>query len=829
MLVTMILIPTIVFNTFMVDLARLKLYGNQAVMAADNYGESVLSVYDNLLKDLYGLFAVTQDTEALKAVEAMAEYGKASFSPNTQKVAFKHLTPITDYTFSGFMPYKEAEVELSYKPVSNANLGNDYVLMTQVGDFMRFRIGQALFSGGETVLEAVQMIADMEGTAKVVDKKTDFDEEVGELLERIQAFYILLTRFYNYQTYYLKDVSNARGHAYEEFQTIASSPSYLLYKEYKEKETDIKAALNHQKNLKKDEKLSQEELDLIALNDRYNADPGATSMALKTRFTDAINTYEDAMYDDDNSVIDFANFTAKAQNLLTLKTNIKNQYETVMQKYNALQSAMNSNQVDATFKKELEAEIENIKKLINEKDASIQVYEGLASVIWKNKEINDDLEREAKDNVTALKNQMKAYMDLTPIPSNGTKINWSRYDRFTDYEKYKNLYEEMKRMFEDGSGTDAEKNAKAKKKEANKKKEEAEKTLNTPEPTDARDIPKNIPIGSTQTVGTIGLLKLFETAADLFDANSFSEGTNRLILKLYTAVYDFNMFSCRTTNKDSDKTEEGGTAADGASGAAGNAASVANGEEGKEKAASLTGYELSRKINYLYMAELEYIFGGFKSSQSNLNDARNKILAFRSVVNFTATYTVSEINSTIRALAEAATAVNPILGVAVGAALRLAVTALETAQDWMELRDGNGVVVIKTKAQDMTAYDQIMSLLGKSGDKQTSTAFKLDYEQYLMVMIIFMTTTEQVASRTGDLISLNVNTVDQNIGEKGTLSKLTFEIGKAHTAVNATCTVKLDFVVMPDSMASQFMDADTEALLEANRKNGYTFTVTRGY
>ena len=59
-LVTLILVPTIVVNSFFVDLARLKLWGNQAVMTADSYASSVLSVYDNLLKDLYGLFAISQ-------------------------------------------------------------------------------------------------------------------------------------------------------------------------------------------------------------------------------------------------------------------------------------------------------------------------------------------------------------------------------------------------------------------------------------------------------------------------------------------------------------------------------------------------------------------------------------------------------------------------------------------------------------------------------------------------------------------------------------------------------------------------------------------------
>ena len=33
----------------MVDLARIKLYSNQAVMTADNYGEAVISMYRNSL------------------------------------------------------------------------------------------------------------------------------------------------------------------------------------------------------------------------------------------------------------------------------------------------------------------------------------------------------------------------------------------------------------------------------------------------------------------------------------------------------------------------------------------------------------------------------------------------------------------------------------------------------------------------------------------------------------------------------------------------------------------------------------------------------------
>ena len=48
-------------------------------------------------------------------------------------------------------------------------------------------------------------------------------------------------------------------------------------------------------------------------------------------------------------------------------------------------------------------------------------------------------------------------------------------------------------------------------------------------------------------------------------------------------------------------------------------------------------------------------------------------------------------------------------------------------------------------------------------------------------------------------------------------------------AVNASCSVKLGFVVMPDQFAKQVIDGGTYQSLTEFEKNGYKFTVTRGY
>ena len=73
-MVTLMLIPTIFFTGFLTDLARIKLYSNQAVITADNYGETIIAEYDYVLKELYGLFAVTQDAEGIKALDDLQDH-----------------------------------------------------------------------------------------------------------------------------------------------------------------------------------------------------------------------------------------------------------------------------------------------------------------------------------------------------------------------------------------------------------------------------------------------------------------------------------------------------------------------------------------------------------------------------------------------------------------------------------------------------------------------------------------------------------------------------------------------------------------------------------
>lgn len=67
--VILIMVPVVAITGTFVDLARFKFVSSQAIMAADSYSEGVLSIYDNVLKELYGLYSIStrEEGEALIA------------------------------------------------------------------------------------------------------------------------------------------------------------------------------------------------------------------------------------------------------------------------------------------------------------------------------------------------------------------------------------------------------------------------------------------------------------------------------------------------------------------------------------------------------------------------------------------------------------------------------------------------------------------------------------------------------------------------------------------------------------------------------------------
>lgn len=808
-MVTLIMVPTIFFTGFMVDLSRVKLCADQAVMAADNYGEAILTEYDALLKEMYGLFAVTQNKEGQQAVKNLEEYMKTSYEPTSSMISWNHLAGLVSplkKNYTGFMPYKNADVAFSYELKENSRLSDPRIMSTQIGDFMRFRVVQALGDNGDILLEALETVQNTDKDSEVIKDKDAFDDAAGTTMDKMKEYYKVLKRLQQYPDY-LKTINQTYQNLKNtEFPFIKASEAYKHYRDYVDYEREIKRALD-----KDEEDRNEEDEKYVEMYEAYIDDPEARKEALIKTFNKEIDIYEESSKDATDESVDFKSFDKLCKKLEEKAEDVKTAMTTLAQTRETLEESLQGENVSQSLKDGISEELQEIDKLADG-DFSGDNYIALAMHIQQNSEANKDYQLQVTNTCSQLAVIRDDYLTpkKTSVSSYTPELSLAKYDDFQTNASYQRLYESLKKTFD--SGNDAEEHTKQKKKEAENNKKTAEQELEKEETTTARDIPNTEAfqgIGDNRTGGGFKLGNLINTAASYFSCNSFGEAANKLLLKFYTVIYDFGMFSSRTTDQKKD----------------------INGNKIEEKAVSLTGIEMSKRVNYLYQAELEYLFGGHKSSSANLNEAKRHILAFRSVTNFTATYTISSINAEIRTISTACSAINPILGLAAAGALRSGIAAMETAADWKELSEGRSVPLLKTNESELTAVAQIDALLGITSRKKSGVkALALDYDQYLMLMTIFLTTSDQVIKRTSDLITLNINAVQSDSVKNGKeLTGLSFKMDHAYTAVDATCAVHLDFVVMPDGFAKQVVDEDTYGEIKHFEKNTYQFTVTRGY
>ena len=293
--VTLIMIPVVAITSLMVDLARLKLYSSQAVMAADSYGSAVLSEFDNLLKQLYGLFSVTQDEEGLAAVEKLAEYAGYSFDPSGGGMEA-----------DGFMPYKDADVEMEWEKVEGASLSNNNVLMTQISDFMKYRIVEEVLEEGG-LLDFLGEFESYEADTKAVEKRKEITESSTEALEVINSYYGELRKLAAYPDYL-----DAREKAFldysEELEDVADSDEYEDYVYYLEHEDEIQDAIEAFEESEDGEDLG----DASELYDKYaDYDPDEYIEDLEEIFSEL----SDDANENDSDPVDFDNVDSIIDNL----------------------------------------------------------------------------------------------------------------------------------------------------------------------------------------------------------------------------------------------------------------------------------------------------------------------------------------------------------------------------------------------------------------------------------------------------------------------------------------------------------------------------------
>ena len=359
-----------------------------------------------------------------------------------------------------------------------------------------------------------------------------------------------------------------------------------------------------------------------------------------------------------------------------------------------------------------------------------------------------------------------------------------------------------------------------------------------------------------------------------------------LIVNMVVMLYDYNMFSCDTTDKISvfddnnnvtnklsddkssvykdgkfdlgegkdestalsnlsgESSETSGSSSSGSSGSSEQKSIYYTNKEGNNRDESMTDYCYA-ETSVLYRCELEYLYAGNKEMQKNLDSARLTIIAERTVFNYLSTYTTKNLNSVIVNIRNAVSAAfTPAVGIVTEGVLRLAIAAIETNSDMTMLLSGASVVLIKSQFEQFSSYEMIKGLLSdmstdakaseNTGNVSSNSSkfpeIKLNYKQYLLLNIMVFTNKDDLLNRTRDLIDLNVNKKQGNVEIQNNQVILSgdeyFKINDQITVINAKCSVQ-----MSPLFASLGIDKLTE---DADNVNAYltdkrTYSVTKGY
>lgn len=885
--ITLIMIPTILISTLLVEMARIKLYGNQALMAADSYADAVLSQYDNVLREIYGLYGITQDntiengsdTYSLdKALETYREYLLSSFNPNE---ALIYNPNVNNAAYSGFMPYQTAVTELNYRVVPESSLGNDAVFNTQINDFMQYRIWQPVLDKGiekikdkfsgeadfdkevkdfiedtsqEVVIEAVKEMMGMKDTVTAVSNKIKIDKKVKKYYTYAGEYYGQLVLFEGVPSYLL-GVKEKHNTVKEVIQEVIASGSYSVYIAYiREDSSAIQSAKDKREDIEDAEEANERAIEEAQAQEAIYAAQGIAATVTPVLVDVPTLSAEESRLLSIADAYD-ADPEARADRLRSKMESALNEYSDAAYK-NGNVRIDNYDQMLGTLSDKTELVDGTLKEVNILKDELMGMLEGDSEDDENNQNgIDDDVKSGIVDDLgqlgKLLNEDTAAFRGIYNVLA-GNKETMETFNSMVSSSI--STYQSIINCYIDDSGAP-----------------EAMPTVIDPNLYNCFTCTGNPSYDSLymtlkecftdEIVEDKDLIKDAKNKTKVEQKNSEEDmedtGKEDKEPKVRDIPKAFQMQDGTEVKYNSaDYAEDLGNLADNM-GVAGKLIdklflvqydmgmfSSRITEDGNK---TLTGIEMCEEINYLYQAELEYLLIGSDESKKNLNSTRNYICLFRSAMNYASTYKIKEVNGAIKAICDPVTTANPVVGVLLNQSLRLAFAALETGIDWKVLTDidevyglggTSSVVLFKTKLEELTvikyAKDDLLEKLPSLQDaineefdlKKDSMA--LSYEQYVWAMLFVFCKAERLEQRTKNLIELNLNAIKQDIGE-GKMTEKVYSLSQTYTAVDASCGVQMNFGVFPMDMFAGFANPSTYDQMADLEKQMYQFSVTKGY
>jgi len=175
-----ILVPMLTISGIIVDSSRIKLGRGVASSAVDLTLNTALTHYDSVLKEIYGLFAMSQTVEDLdKNLEAY--FKKTIMGSNipedeadeyTRQIMETLRTTYPEVNDDGFSDFLKIDYSnFSFEKIPNSQLSNPEILKKQIVDFMKYR---GPISMGMGFFQSLKSFNNLEKKQDVIEKKTKY-------------------------------------------------------------------------------------------------------------------------------------------------------------------------------------------------------------------------------------------------------------------------------------------------------------------------------------------------------------------------------------------------------------------------------------------------------------------------------------------------------------------------------------------------------------------------------------------------------------------------------------------------------------------------------
>ena len=228
--------------------------------------------------------------------------------------------------------------------------------------------------------------------------------------------------------------------------------------------------------------------------------------------------------------------------------------------------------------------------------------------------------------------------------------------------------------------------------------------------------------------------------ASMNASSSFLEKLSEVVAAgledLYIAEYTMQMFSYYTCDKKAELQSDGSK-------------KIVTLDD--KDITSITGYKLSNSP--AYRAEVEYVLWGNDTSVGNVAATLGVIVGIRSLFNLIFAFTDSNIRVEAQTAASFIAGAVPFLIPILKVVYIVGVGLLETGLDTIDIKDGKGITIVKTK--DTFTSGAYYSLLGNDRTK----GFTFDYSEYLRVFLMIQTLVakDYMLARIADCIQINTN------------------------------------------------------------------------